>query len=470
VVNYECKLTLLGGDKVVYVDNINSGDVFEGTVDADPLHAATTSWLTKAVYDDAAAAGLCTGDALKLLGRHLYEKVFRGEIDKTFRETFARFEADDDETLKLVLEFADEAEDDLAELPWEFLYLEKSARKGAFLAGQDHSLVLTRVVPKMAERANVLTRVKLLLAICTPQTQAAGSTDDLVRVLAKAATVDLTTLEDPAYSDLKKAIEATNPDIVHIVCHGEPGKLKMRRESAKVQEAELERRLASSMGGTPPPVEQVEDVRVSKTTDLFAAHKPRLVFLQTCYGNAVEGDVLSSTALEVARADVPAVVAMQYTIQAEDADRFATAFYDQLLGGATIGQAVWHGRKKLAVREGEAWAHRNFGTPVVYVKDTRVVDPQPEQAGQGSDQSATTLTACLRCDFKTRYRTCPRCRFEFDCQNPKCGVPYEALEGFCGKCKFEFKQQPWSPEPVAPPAPVKPLVQVMGPDDFEKAS
>ena len=67
-----------------------------------------------------------------------------------------------------------------------------------------------------------------------------------------------------------------------------------------------------------------EQVDVSKVETLFRERKPRLVFLQACYGAALGRGVGFSTALEIVKAGVPAVVAMQYDIDAESADKFAS--------------------------------------------------------------------------------------------------------------------------------------------------
>ena len=145
-----------------------------------------------------------------------------------------------------------------------------------------------------------------------------------------------------------------------------------------------------------------------------------LAFLQACHGAALGRDVRFSTALEIVKTGVPAVVAMQYQIEAEGADKFALAFYKELMGRGTIADAVSKGRQAIAEREGSAWSHRDFGTPVVYIHgDTVVVGAPPPSvtSGEGSSQTPGQATSiCPRCAQAYPYEACPKCKLHFRCQ------------------------------------------------------
>ena len=451
-----CTLEFLDAKRVKYHDNRHLGTDFDGELDTDPLRAATEDWLTRSLRE---RHEVCTGDGLKILGQHLYAKAFREKIDETFRQTFKDFEksvrGNQPGALRLEIVFHQAAEK-LAALPWEFLYYPYAKGGGTFLSGEKHTLVLTRVVADLgAKMGTPLERpLRVLLAVCAPRGMASGTVGGVKGLLVREeenGRLHLDFLEDPTYLQLQAAVQRKQdpPDIVHFIGHGTPGALIMRREPERVAAAVADHDIAQSRGDAARPVQQHEEIETSKVEALFQTYKPPLVFIQACYGASFFGrDVLYSTALEIARAEVPAVIAMQYDIGAEEADLFATTFYAQLIAGATIGEAVWAGRKELAIREGSAWEHRDFGTPVVYIeKDSEVVAPATGQQPQKEERAALT---CPRCGFGIRYWTCARCKLRLKCacakENPGCDCEAELeypINGFCASCEHESSQPAW---------------------------
>ena len=70
-------------------------------------------------------------------------------------------------------------------------------------------------------------------------------------------------------------------------------------------------------------VTEHEPVNASKVETLFRSQAAGLVFLQACYGASGGRGVAYSTALEIVKVGVPAVVAMQDQIGAGSADESA---------------------------------------------------------------------------------------------------------------------------------------------------
>ena len=509
----EVRLDLLGPTELAYTDDRHIGDTFSETIDPDDLRSDTTDWLSRSLSQK---VDFCDAEGLRLLGRHLYKMVFRGTIADTFNATYERFEKDINAgqpcALRIVITFHPAAEA-LADLPWEFLYYVKKDGGGTFLSGERHELVLIRMVEDQKELKNepVHQKLRVLAAVCTPRALASGisqasikridaATDreSLAAASAESANttvisymkmlhleqrIELTILPDPTFSILEEAV-GKGPDIIHFVGHGAPGTLYMRRSDDQVERDRTRYYVARSAGEHPEEVAEHEQVDVSKVETLFRERKPLLVFLQACYGAELGRGVGLSTALEIVKAGVPAVVAMQHDIDAESADKFASAFYQKLMSGATIANAVSDGRWALAVREGKAWSHRDFGTPVIYMHGDTVVVAPPPLAERSTSPMAPQLRRCGRCGQQCSWRSCPKCRLHFYCQCCKdpsrgcaCSAELELPEReFCGKCEHEVKQPLWPvtalpAEEAFSPGP-RPVLRSMPPegDSFESAS
>lgn len=456
----ECRLELIDETSVRYSDDWNRTPVTE-KVDRPDLAKATVAWLSGLVETD---EEWVSGEGLKILGRHLYESLFVERIDATFRATFAGFEQESGvRGLRLVISFGSAAEN-LARLPWEFLYLAAAdGGRGTFLAGERHSLVLTRSVAGQQRPARPGAEpTTVLLATNTPAGSDVGTTAKLVDLLkgerAKRA-LPTTSLPNPTYTELKAAVEQQRPHVLHIIGHGAPGRLFMRRDPEEVENDAAKRLLAMSEKRQLEPVREVVPIDADMVGALFETHKPRVVFLQTCHGAASTDNALDAAAVDIVRAGVPAVVAMQYDIHADRADLFASTFYRALLGGRTIGEAVADGRRKLATGESARWDRRDFGIPVVYVHEDMEVVGRDGPAPHVEEEKAAAQT-CPRCRVSVRHRACAVCGLLLFCPcgwkpEPRACECREELEHpvdgrFCGECTHPFRVDAGAPDPEAP--------------------
>jgi hypothetical protein len=113
---------------------------------------------------------------------------------------------------------------------------------------------------------------------------------------------------------------------------------------------------------------------------LFADWRPRLVVLQACQSAmSTTGAGFMSLATHLVQQNIPAVVAMQFSIENDCATSFAAKFYENLAQGLDIDAAVQDGRWQISCQW--RWTGRHFGTPVLFMlsPDGIIIEPQPAQ-------------------------------------------------------------------------------------------
>jgi predicted RNA-binding Zn-ribbon protein involved in translation (DUF1610 family) len=454
-------------------------------LDSDALRKDTRDWLIQRIedkredYDEAAA---------RLLGRHLYELVFRDAIRTRFKHAM-QFARDDQALLRLELIFTT-GTSQLASLPWEFLYPNEESGSAGFLAGQVDVYTLTRFIdpPLTSEqRPKPISRALRVLLVVSLPPDRSGDPFSIPEIKNLSALLDANArgsgqgspavevhrLPNPTYDDLLNTVNGKIkglqgawaetadpwlPDVVHIVGEGVPGAIKLMREAATV-ESETAVAASARLAGQPVPlVAKDEPVGAERLRTIFMPHPPKFVFLQTCFSGRVDGDALFMAANGIVNAGIPAVLAMQYDIERDAADSFAHRVYQELLAGKAIDVAVVHGRNRL--REDGVSPHspyRAFGTPVIYLgHDGPLVERRSEAQATVREKKVAPDDAavpheCPRCGTQCRYQACPTCALDFDCTN--CETPYEnPLGKICGRCKAKIVQEPWEPPPSGPAA------------------
>ena len=90
-----------------------------------------------------------------------------------------------------------------------------------------------------------------------------------------------------------------------------------------------------------------EQVSASKVAAVLAEGRVPVVVLNACQSGAVGKDLEASVATALLQAGCAAVVAMAYSVYAVAAAEFMAAFYESLFAGASVGQAVTAGRRRL---------------------------------------------------------------------------------------------------------------------------
>ena len=179
----------------------------------------------------------------------------------------------------------------------------------------------------------------------------------LERLDAVRGEVDLTVLRPPTFDGLRQAVrQAAEADVpFHVVHFDGHGVMPGRPTSG-----------GEVIGGRPPmmtrPGEGVlaferpgggsDHITASKVAALLAEERVPVVVLNACQSGAVGKELEASVATALLKAGCAAVVAMAYSVYAVAAAEFMAAFYESLFAGASIGQAVTAGRKRLFGHDG----------------------------------------------------------------------------------------------------------------------
>lgn len=244
------------------------------------------------------------------------------------------------------------ADPGLLALPWELM------RDGAgpVALGQGG---ISRSLP-VADRAGTLEvpggRLRVLMVISRP----AGTADVeyqmvarplLQRLEAVRGEVDLTVLRPPTFAALRDAVKqaavAGEPfHVVHFDGHG-----VMRGRSGSGGAAGARPGMMSAAGEGVLAFEQPgggsDLVGAPKVAAVLAGGRVPVVVLNACQSGAVGKELEASVATALLTAGCAAVVAMAYSVYAVAAAEFMAAFYETLFTGASLGQAVTAGRRRL---------------------------------------------------------------------------------------------------------------------------
>lgn len=415
---YTAKVELKNEQEVIYHDisKFKRYGTIQVTETTKKLLSRFNSWISTDKLNERAD--------LELLGLCLYDLLFppKSDIRDEFEGNYDLVTQHKGSRLRLTLVFHEEA-GELANYPWEFLYLpprartpEKSKRDGFFLAGQKTDLILTRFLPDVEHVLGAKEKeLRILIVFSNPQddvnnlddlnTKATKEAIETIRGLERPGSqVKVKLIENPTYQELKDAINepeqqgepAFKPHIVHFIGHGD----KKLGLALQMTEDERNKRKKAML----PPLAFWGNRET--ICDLFADDPPpRLVFLHACEGAKSETlESFSDLARELAAAKIPAVVAMQYAISPDHAAAFAKVFYEELSKGKDVDEAVRKGREDLGqpIYGGRGtWSDRRFGTPVVYLQsETAIIEMPPKQDDLGYDPDTKVPCPNPNCNSK----------------------------------------------------------------------
>jgi len=287
-----------------------------------------------------------TPDSVVMLGKRLLRSVFTRDSLMLWYES-CQVARERNRGLRLRLHI-DSLE--LIKLPWELMY---DPQKGEFLVF-DPTISLVRYLrlhappPPLRERGSV----KLLVVVAAPEDQPALNWRHELTMLAEAleelidlGKVQLIPCLHATHEMLHMALLEQSPDVVHFIGHGHYDHAHKRGWLS------LENKRSKSA-----PIEAQDLAR------MFRRYGGNLVVLNAC--DTANGD-WAGLAPALVRAEVPAVVAMQWPVEDRAAIRFSRLFYRALAMGRTVDECVAEGRIGASATSADP---NDWAAPVLFLR------------------------------------------------------------------------------------------------------
>jgi CHAT domain-containing protein len=290
-------------------------------------------------------------EAVKTLGKGLYEAIFSGDVRACWRSSLSEAEAQS-AGLRLRLRIADAPE--LNDIPWEYLY---NASLNRFLSLSEYTPLIRYLdLPERIRPLEVDSPLKILVMISSPADYPAldveGEWSRLNKALAGligSGQVRLERLATPRLSVLQRKLRGDEFHILHFVGHAGFDRETQDGILVLCDEAGKGRLVAAENLGT-----------------ILHDHRSlRLVVLNACEGSrSSRSDPFAGVAQTLVQQGVPAVIAMQFEITDEAAITFAEEFYAATADGYPVDAALSASRKAIFAAGNDI----EWGTPVLYLR------------------------------------------------------------------------------------------------------
>lgn len=302
-------------------------------------------------------------------GNDIYSKIFSGKVGECYNNSLDEAKKNG-KGLRICLRF-DENAQIIAALPWEFLH-----DGNDFLVTNKNTLIsrfpggISKI--KLAPLESVL---RMLVVVSSPDDKNITPLNteleqevilEAVDKLHREHKIDVDFTEDATFETIKGYLIENDYHIVHFTGHGRydedkhTGYLVLENENGKAREMDN-----------------------SAIADLLKGQNVRLVVLSACQsGKTSNMKAYADLASNLAKENIPAVVAMQYSIFDLSATKFASTFYQAVTYGRPVDLALTEAR--IVMKHSEKSNGMDFATPVLYLSDpecvavNRIKPEQPE--------------------------------------------------------------------------------------------
>jgi hypothetical protein len=300
------------------------------------------------------------GAKLANYGQRLYGFLF-GKEGQEFK-SFLRYNDSYRRQARLTLALHGNAAA-LWRLPWEYLHdgHDFLVLHGRFLLSRvPHGLGQMQPPPAPLP-------LRILVVIAAPDDQKPLDTEEEIGVIqaaldeaVRAGRVQVEYLDDATLPAIGEALRRFQPHVLHYTGHGSYDKAKERSFLA----------LEDDSG-------QTKSVGIAELRPhLKDARDLRLVLLSGCQtARTSDVDAFSGVATGLLQEDIPAVLAMQYSILDQSGIELAQAFYAALAQGEAPAQAIQ--RARLALWQFDEGPGYDWGVPALYLRaqGMRLIDP-----------------------------------------------------------------------------------------------
>ncbi len=288
--------------------------------------------------------------AMKDFGATLFNQVLREQVREFYYQCLGKAnEQGKGLRMRMIVDPS------LGDLPWEFLCTPEKE-----FMGLDPKTPIVRFVemPAPVSPLSAELPLRVMVVVASPADQqpldVAAEKERIasaLQPLEEQGLVKVTYLDGPeTWPRLIDALRPNETHILHFIGHGMLD--EQRQEGVLVMEAESGE---SYFVGS----DLMRILMQGKT-------RLRLVVLNSCLGaQASEGEPLSSVAVGLVRAGVPAVIAMQFEVSDRAAQIIASTFYKSLALNFPVDAALTEARREIALldRESLEWA-----TPILFMQ------------------------------------------------------------------------------------------------------
>jgi hypothetical protein len=310
-------------------------------------------------------------DGLVELGQILFQSLFQGGVKDVYKLSQGGLKQGQGLRLRFDI---DPALTEIAGLPWEFLY---DPERGP-LATLNMSVVryLSQQLAPATLAAPLPLKILVTGAVTPPATDVKRELDEVRAALADLEQSGHVTIQVEEHLTRIKLQRLLRGDfqIWHFIGHG-----------ALSRDGKSGTLVFEDTGGS-------TSISARELGIFLDGSGVRLIVLDACGSAKLLTDPYRTIAPALIRAQIPAVVAMQFTVPEEATRAFAGEFYRALAEGLPIDACVTEGRKAVIVASG--LRNPDWGIPVIYTRapDGKLFElPQPSATSTASQGSGINI-------------------------------------------------------------------------------